>query len=78
MPSMSASAATACTSASPALSGGIRVGFNVVRPAHAQGVLRRVETVVTQRETWRRTPQGWKLSFVDEVRDHVRRAEDEN
>jgi hypothetical protein len=24
---------------------------------------------VTQRETWTRTPRGWKLIFVDEVRD---------
>lgn len=28
-------------------------------------------------ETWKRTAQGWKLVFVDEVREHVRRAEDE-
>ena len=48
------------------------------RQPNAQGVLRRVETSVTQRETWRGTPEGWKLVFVDEVRDHVRWAEDEN
>jgi hypothetical protein len=47
------------------------------RQPNAQGVLRRVETGVTQRETWRRTPQGWKLAFVDEVHDHTRWAEDE-
>jgi ketosteroid isomerase-like protein len=28
-----------------------------------------IHTEVTQRETWTRTPDGWKLSFVDEVRD---------
>lgn len=33
---------------------------------------RTVHTEVTQRETWRRTSDGWKLVFVDEVRDHVR------
>jgi ketosteroid isomerase-like protein len=48
------------------------------RQPNPQGLLRRVETSVTQRETWRRTPDGWKLAFVDEVRDHVRWAEDEN
>lgn len=31
--------------------------------------LRRVETTVTQRETWVRTPEGWKLNFVDDVHD---------
>ena len=48
------------------------------RQPNAQGVVRRVETVVTQRETWRRTTDGWKLVFVDEVHDHVRRVEGEN
>src|SRR5919202_5868044 len=33
------------------------------------GQLRRVETTVTQRETWVRTPEGWKLNFVDDVHD---------
>lgn len=47
------------------------------RQPNAQGVLRRVATSVTQRETWRRTPGGWKLVFVDEIRDHARWAEDE-
>jgi ketosteroid isomerase-like protein len=47
------------------------------RQPNAQGVLRRVETGVTQRETWRRTAEGWKLVFVDEVHDHARSAEDE-
>jgi ketosteroid isomerase-like protein len=29
-------------------------------------------TEVTQRETWRKTADGWRLVFVDEVRDNVR------
>jgi hypothetical protein len=48
------------------------------RQPNRQGVVRRVETAVTQRETWRRTPAGWKLTFVDDVHDHIRWAEDEN
>jgi ketosteroid isomerase-like protein len=47
------------------------------RQPNRQGVPRRVITTVTQRETWRRTAEGWKLVFVDEVRDHARWAEDE-
>ena len=47
------------------------------RQPNRQGVVRRVETRVTQRESWRRTPQGWKLAFVDEVHDQTRWAEDE-
>jgi ketosteroid isomerase-like protein len=31
-----------------------------------------VETWVTQRETWRRTADGWKLALVDQVRDQRR------
>lgn len=54
----------------------VRQHFSRSQP-NAQGVVRRVETSVTQRETWRRTPDGWKLTFVDEVRDFVRWAEDE-
>jgi ketosteroid isomerase-like protein len=30
-----------------------------------------IHTEVTQRETWTRTSEGWKLLFVDEVRDHI-------
>lgn len=30
-----------------------------------------LHTEVTQRETWTRTPDGWKLLWVDEVRDHA-------
>ena len=33
------------------------------------GKLRRVETWVTQDETWTKTADGWKLEFVDGVRD---------
>jgi len=33
------------------------------------GKLRKVETYVTQDETWTKTPDGWKLKFVDGVRD---------
>lgn len=36
-----------------------------------EGVAHTIHTEVTQRETWTRTPAGWKLSFVDEVRDHL-------
>ena len=31
-----------------------------------------VETWATQNETWRRTPEGWKLYRVDNVRDQRR------
>ena len=34
-----------------------------------QGTEHTIHTEVTQRETWTRTPEGWKLLFVDEVRD---------
>jgi ketosteroid isomerase-like protein len=30
-----------------------------------------IHTEVTQREIWTGTPEGWKLRFVDEVRDHT-------
>lgn len=33
------------------------------------GLVHHVETWATQNETWRRTPDGWKLYRVDEVRD---------
>ena len=36
------------------------------------GQRRTVHTEVTQRETWRKTADGWKLTFVDEVRDQLR------
>jgi len=36
------------------------------------GKSRKVETSVRQRETWSRTPQGWKLKVVDNVHDQRR------
>ena len=36
------------------------------------GKVHHVETWATQRETWLRTPQGWKLRRVDGVRDQRR------
>jgi ketosteroid isomerase-like protein len=36
------------------------------------GLVHHVETWATQRESWRRTPQGWKLWRVDQVRDQRR------
>ena len=36
------------------------------------GKVHHVETWVTQRETWSRTPEGWKLRRVDNVRDQRR------
>ena len=36
-----------------------------------EGTPHTIHTEVTQRETWTRTPEGWKLLFVDEVRDHL-------
>jgi ketosteroid isomerase-like protein len=36
------------------------------------GLVHHVETWATQRESWRRTPDGWKLHRVDGVRDQRR------
>jgi ketosteroid isomerase-like protein len=36
------------------------------------GQLHHVETWVTQRETWRKTPDGWKLYRVEGLRDQRR------
>ena len=36
------------------------------------GKRRKVDTSVRQRETWARTPEGWKLKCVDSVRDQKR------
>lgn len=36
-----------------------------------EGTPHTIHTEVTQRETWTRTPEGWKLLFVDEVRDQM-------
>lgn len=38
----------------------------------SDGLVHHVETWVTQRETWRRTPAGWKLYRVDGLRDQRR------
>ena len=47
----------------------VRQKFN--RMLMIQGSLHAIYTEVTQRETWTRTPAGWKLLFVDKVRDHL-------
>jgi hypothetical protein len=39
------------------------------RMQQIEGTPHTIHTEVTQRETWTRTPLGWKLLFVDEVRD---------
>jgi hypothetical protein len=36
------------------------------------GKRRRVDTNVSQRETWSKTAEGWKLKSVDNVRDQKR------
>jgi ketosteroid isomerase-like protein len=51
----------------------VRQHFSRQQPS-AQGQLQHRESEVTQRETWRKTNDGWKLTFVDEVRDHVNRV----
>ena len=38
----------------------------------ADGLVHHVETWATQDETWRRTPDGWKLYRVENVRDQRR------
>jgi ketosteroid isomerase-like protein len=38
----------------------------------SDGQVHHVETWVTQREAWRRTPDGWKLYRVDNIRDQRR------
>jgi len=42
------------------------------RRIQAENEMQDVHTEVTQRESWRRTADGWRLVFVDEVRDPVR------
>jgi hypothetical protein len=44
----------------------------VTRQRELAGKLRSVDTSVLQRETWARTPEGWKLKSVDNVRDQKR------
>jgi ketosteroid isomerase-like protein len=38
----------------------------------SDGLVHHVETWVTQREIWRRTPDGWQLYRVDSIRDQRR------
>jgi ketosteroid isomerase-like protein len=42
-----------------------------IRMQAVEGTPHEIHTEVTQRETWTRTAAGWKLLWVDEVRDHV-------
>jgi ketosteroid isomerase-like protein len=42
------------------------------RQVIVDGQAHTLHTEVTQRETWRKTADGWKLTFVDEVRDPLR------
>lgn len=42
----------------------------VTRYQDLSGKRRKVETSVVQREIWAKTPEGWKLKSVDNVRDH--------
>lgn len=42
------------------------------RRQEVDGKLRTVEHSVVQRETWVRTPDGWKIRMVDQVRDQRR------
>jgi hypothetical protein len=41
----------------------------VTRYQELAGQRRKVETSVVQRETWAKTPDGWKLKLVDDVHD---------
>ena len=50
----------------------VRQKFTRRQPVPGDEKLHEIHTQVTQRETWTRTPGGWKLAFVDEVRDHMR------
>jgi ketosteroid isomerase-like protein len=42
-----------------------------IRMQDVEGTPHKIRTEVTQRETWTRTADGWKLLWVDEVRDHA-------
>ena len=44
----------------------------VTRYRELAGKRRKVDTSVVQRETWTKTPDGWKLKSVDNVRDQKR------
>ena len=40
------------------------------------GTLHKVQAKVVQRETWRKTPEGWKMYLVDNIRDGVLLVDD--
>ena len=44
----------------------------ITRYRELAGKRRKVDTSVIQRETWAKTPEGWKLKSVDNVRDQKR------
>ena len=50
----------------------VRQKFTRRQPVDGAGTLHEIHTEITQRETWTRTPGGWKLSFVDDEIDPVR------
>ena len=50
----------------------VEVLQEVSRKREMAGKVRDVDTRVRQRETWARTPDGWKLKCVDHVRDQMR------
>lgn len=47
----------------------VEVLQELTRYRELAGSRRKVDTSVVQRETWARTPDGWKLKYVDSVRD---------
>src|SRR3989442_6256244 len=50
----------------------VEVLQEVSRMREVAGKVRKVDTSVVQRETWAKTPDGWKLKSVDNVRDQKR------
>jgi ketosteroid isomerase-like protein len=50
----------------------VEVLQEVTRYRELEGMRRKVETSVVQRETWSKTADGWKLKSVDNVRDQKR------
>jgi hypothetical protein len=44
----------------------------ISRTRELEGKVRKVDTIVIQRETWVKTSEGWKLKLVDNVRDQKR------
>ena len=47
----------------------VTIQQQISRMREIDGVLRKVETSVVQRETWVKQDGEWKLQFVDDVRD---------